>query len=132
MTPFMGFQSGNTDTDLRDPRYQRSRGQVKKASELIMIAEASNNNWHDQTKSGFYNGAALAGESECWLRRLGARHGKRSKDGLNAWTNFAFFDGHVALYPSKDFQKEPGRNDNRCQWITQGTIFYLRQQKGRV
>jgi prepilin-type N-terminal cleavage/methylation domain-containing protein/prepilin-type processing-associated H-X9-DG protein len=130
MTPFTSFLSGATDADLPLPRHQRHRGLIKKSSEMIMVVEASNNNWHDQTNPGKKDGVTLTGDSRCYLRRLGARHGKKTADGLNAGTNFAFFDGHVALFPSKDFQIEPGKNDNRCEWLTSGTIFYVRQQNG--
>ena len=127
-TPFMGWQSGTSMTQLNDPRWQKHRGQVKKASELVMVVEASDVNWHDQGV-GKLNGVPLTGK--IYLDRLGARHGKKSGDGLNAWTNMAFFDGHVASYNSEQFQKQPDRNDNRCQWLLTETIFYLTQQSGR-
>jgi len=132
MTPFMGWQSGATDANLADPRFQRHRGQVKKAAELIMVAEASNNNWHDQVSPGTYNGVTLSGSDTCRLRRLGARHGKKTANGLNAWTNFAFFDGHVALFPSAKFQQNstnPTGDNAAIEQYTE-TIFYLRQQQG--
>ena len=127
MTPFMGWQSGTDWTNLLDPRFQRHRGMVKKAGELIMIAEASDGNWHDQG-AGNYNGVALTGKIH--LARLGARHGKKTADGLNAWTNFAFFDGHVGLFPTEKFQKHsnPSTNDNAAIQMHTETIFYLRQQ----
>lgn len=124
LTPFMGWQSGTDIKDVNDPRWQRYRGQVKKASELVMIVEASDINWHDQGQ-GVKDGVPLP---NIFLDRLGARHGKKSADGLNAWTNFAFFDGHVASYFTEQFEKYPGRNDNALQWMNSGTIFYLGQQ----
>jgi prepilin-type processing-associated H-X9-DG protein len=30
-----------------------------------------------------------------YLRRIGARHGKKTVDGLNAFLNICYFDGHV-------------------------------------
>jgi prepilin-type processing-associated H-X9-DG protein len=121
ITPFISFLSGGTDAQVNDSQWQRSMGRVKKAAELVMIVEASNNNWHDQAM-GTFEGAALP---NIRLRRLGARHGKKTADGLNAWTNFAFFDGHVALYPTKDFQFP----QNKIATYYQETIFYLNKQR---
>jgi len=127
MTPFMGWQSGTSTANLADPRFQRHRGLVKKASELVMVVEASDVNWHDQGV-GRINGVPLTGK--IYLDRIGARHGKRTGDGLNAWTNLAFFDGHVGLYPTEKFVKAAHANDNALEWLTSETIFYIRQQKG--
>ena len=127
-TPFMGWQSGTSMAQLNNPLWQKHRGQVKKAAELVMVVEASDINWHDQGQ-GMKGGVPLP---NIFLDRLGGRHGKKSADGLNAWTNMAFFDGHVASYNTADFEKEPTKDDNRLQWITQGTIFYLDQQHGKV
>jgi prepilin-type N-terminal cleavage/methylation domain-containing protein/prepilin-type processing-associated H-X9-DG protein len=124
-TPFMSYLSQADESDIKDPRLQRTQGRVKKASELIMLVEASNNNWHDQ------NNKVSPPYEPQHLRRLGARHGKKTKDGLNAFTNFAFFDGHVSLFPSERFQKKhPTQNDNMLEEMTKETIFYLRQQRG--
>jgi prepilin-type N-terminal cleavage/methylation domain-containing protein/prepilin-type processing-associated H-X9-DG protein len=127
MTPFMGWQSGNSAANLADPQFQRHRGQVKKAGELVMIVEASDGNWHDQSV-GKKNNVDLTGK--IYLARLGARHGKKTGDGLNAWTNMAFFDGHVSGYESSQFQKAAHTNDNALEWMASGTIFYLKQQQG--
>ena len=127
-TPFMGWQSGTSMADLNNPLWQKHRGQVKKSAELVMVVEASDVNWHDQSQ-GQKDGVPLP---NIYLARLGARHGKKTADGLNAWTNMAFFDGHVASFNTEQFEKEPTKNDNHCQWITSVTIFYLTQQNGIV
>ena len=119
--PFMGFQSGATGAKMASAAFTRHRGQVRKASELVMVIEASNNNWYDQAQ-GQQGGVPLP---EIWLRRMGARHGKKTGDGLNAWTNFAFFDGHVAMFPTKIYQNPRFHLDN---FYTE-TIFYLNRQK---
>ena len=59
-----------------------------------------------------------------FLRRLGARHGKVSADGANAYTNMAFFDGHVATYPTAQFESPKDMMDNQRQEV----IFYLNKQ----
>ena len=112
--PFISFLSAATIAQMNDPAFSRSMNKVRKGAELIMLVEAANNNWYDQ------------GDAYPWLPRLGARHGKKTGDGLNAWTNFAFFDGHVSLYPSADFQ---GPNKDMPDRFYQGTIFYLNKQQ---
>jgi prepilin-type N-terminal cleavage/methylation domain-containing protein/prepilin-type processing-associated H-X9-DG protein len=96
--PFMGWQSSGVDPlRLKSPAFQRNLSMVKQASKLVMIVEAADQNWWDQTESTKYPGI-------CWLRRLGARDGKALwPDGIFAFTNFAFFDGHVELYDIERF-----------------------------
>jgi len=121
-TPFMAFLSSTTAADLQNPQYQRHMGLVKKASELLMIVEAANNNWYDQTESQKYPGN--------FMTRLGARHGKKTANGANAFTNFAFFDGHVSLYATEPFEHThttpPAANqaDNQVREV----IFYINKQ----
>jgi prepilin-type processing-associated H-X9-DG protein len=101
ISPFMGWQSGSASNpqQTKDPEWQRRLSMVKQASKLIMIVEAADQNWWDQTESTKYPGI-------CFLRRLGARHGKaHGPDGLFAYSNFAFFDGHVALYDVEPFAR---------------------------
>jgi prepilin-type processing-associated H-X9-DG protein len=44
--------------------------------------------------------------------RLGARHGQLSASGLQAYTNIAFFDGHVALFETRSLTiAAPGAPD---------------------
>ena len=124
-TPFMGFNSGATQADIDNPAYARTMSMIRKPAEFVMLVEASNNNWVDQAANG-----------NIYLKRLGARHGKKTADGLNAFTNFAFFDGHVGLYPSADYTKAcpagtPGaaNPDNMLPAMVRETIFYLNQQK---
>jgi prepilin-type N-terminal cleavage/methylation domain-containing protein/prepilin-type processing-associated H-X9-DG protein len=131
-TPFMGWQSGTSMTQLNDPRWQRHRGQVHKASELVMIVEASDINWHDQNSPGKVGNIDLSPPNSQRLNRLGARHGKKTANGLNAWTNFAFFDGHVALYPSEIFQVDRfptiNYNDHNLENLVTETVFYINKQ----
>jgi hypothetical protein len=44
----------------------------------------------------------------------------------------AFFDGHVDMYNSADFQLNDAKTDNALQWMVQGPIFYLNQQNGKT
>jgi len=122
-TPFLYFNTSDPTTltkDLRSPAWQRQAGQVKKSAELIMIVEASNKNWFDQTESKKYAGQ----KPGIFLRRLGARHGKLSGNGANAFTNIAFFDGHVSLYDTAQFE-DPKDHMDDC---ASGVIFYINKQ----
>jgi prepilin-type processing-associated H-X9-DG protein len=115
-TPFVYFNSGD-GAEMKDSGWQRSMGQVKKGSELLMLVEASNPNWFDQTESSTHPGN--------FLRRLGARHGRISADGANAQTNFAFFDGHVGTYDTARFESPKDMMDKQ----TQEVIFYINKQR---
>jgi len=118
-TAFLYFNS--TDPyKLQSPAWQRQLSMVKKTSELMMIVEASNENWFDQAASNTY-------PNSVFLRRLGARHGRKTADGANAFTNIAFFDGHVALYPTQPFENPKDVMDN----YIRDTIFYLNKQHGK-
>jgi prepilin-type N-terminal cleavage/methylation domain-containing protein/prepilin-type processing-associated H-X9-DG protein len=110
-TPFVWFNSTSTITEVKDGGYKRTMGLIRKASDMIMIVEAPNPNWHDGTESTKYKGNFLV--------RLAARHGKKTTPG-NAFTNIAFFDGHVMLYPTDKFQakSQPGKFKDE-------TVFYL-------
>lgn len=65
---------------------------VRHSDVLAMVVEASSLNW-------ISNGATvnpITGETG-YMARLAARHGQKSDRGCNAYTNIAFFDGHVTL-----------------------------------
>jgi len=118
-SPFVWFNSSTTVADLQDPGFQRNLSLVRKPSELIMLVESSNPNWYDQA-------APPAPIPEMHLRRLGARHGKKTADGYNAYTNFAFFDGHVGLYATLQYQMPATFPADK--WFRE-TIFWVGNQK---
>jgi len=119
-SPFVWFNSTTTVADLQDPGNQRTMSAVvRKSSELIMLVEAANPNWYDQN-------TPPAPIPEMHLRRLGARHGKRTADGYNAFTNFAFFDGHVAMFPTQRYQLPATFPADK--WFNE-TIFWVNNQK---
>jgi len=122
-TPFLYFNTPDPvklPKSLHSPAWQRHQGQIKKSAELMMIVEASSNNWFDQTESTKYQGQ----KPGIFLRRLGARHGKVSGNGANAYTNIAFFDGHVALFDTAQFE-DPKDHMDDC---ASGVIFYMNKQ----
>jgi prepilin-type N-terminal cleavage/methylation domain-containing protein/prepilin-type processing-associated H-X9-DG protein len=121
VTPFLWMNGTGNDPAaitalLGDPAYQRNMSMVKKASEMIMIVEAGDKNWYDTKTTKQANHPIK-------LPRIGARHGKRTGDGLDAWTNIAFFDGHVGLYATLPFSLNGPSAFNR------DTIFYLNKQR---
>jgi prepilin-type N-terminal cleavage/methylation domain-containing protein/prepilin-type processing-associated H-X9-DG protein len=118
--PFVWFNSTTTPQNVQDPGLNRHMGLVRKPSELIMIVEASNANFYDQT---------AVGNPPLNMRRLGARHGKKTADGRNAFTNFAFFDGHVGLYASEQYQTPPTGSNFPADKFFQETIFWVGNQK---
>jgi prepilin-type N-terminal cleavage/methylation domain-containing protein/prepilin-type processing-associated H-X9-DG protein len=120
-SPFIWFNSGATMADVRSPAYQRTISMVKRSSEMVMLVEAANPNWYDETTSTTNGGETV------WLRRLGARHGKKSGGGLNAWTNIAFFDGHVGKFDTAPICNPQNGLDD----LAQNTIFYLNLQRGK-
>jgi prepilin-type N-terminal cleavage/methylation domain-containing protein/prepilin-type processing-associated H-X9-DG protein len=117
-TPFVYFNVSTAT--LNDPGWPRNMSMVTKPSELIMVVESSSPNWYDQTASTKY-------PNNVFLRRLAARHGKKTVDGANAYTNMAFFDGHVDLYPTAPYENPANVMDNQVR----APIFYLNKQRGR-
>jgi prepilin-type N-terminal cleavage/methylation domain-containing protein/prepilin-type processing-associated H-X9-DG protein len=137
ITPFLYFSGSDTTMtgDLESPMWQRNMSMIKKAAEVVMIVEAADTNWVDQT-------AMPAPYDYIRLKRMGARHGKKTADGLNAWTNLAFFDGHVGYYPTEKFTRAcptadlalyqgAGSGDNMLVTFYSETIFFLNKQRGR-
>jgi len=122
VSPFMGWQSGSASTagqlKTKEADWQRKLSMIKKASSVVMIVEAADQNWWDQTASTKYGNLAQ-------LKRLGARHGKtHGVDGIYAWTNFAFFDGHVAYYDVEPFETTANAHIN-----SRDPIFNLKRQQ---
>jgi prepilin-type N-terminal cleavage/methylation domain-containing protein/prepilin-type processing-associated H-X9-DG protein len=100
--PFVYFVSG-TDAatgeaelaDISDVRYSRTTSMIRHSSLMVMIVEASGINFVTQTAVK----DPVTGNNH-YAPRLGARHGSRTQDGRNAFTNLAFMDGHVELFPT--------------------------------
>lgn len=130
-SPFMYFnQPTMIAAQLPAKENQRNLSMIRKPSEFVMIVEAADPNWMDQTASTRY-------PNDICLRRMGARHGKRTSLGTDAFINLAFFDGHVALYPTQPFSRRVAEGnsvyggaspDNGMITFTKDTIFYLSKQ----
>lgn len=93
-SPFV-YYNAKDDVALNDSRnWTRTLSMIKKPSEFVMLVEGQANNIRNPG-SGAYAGDRMP--------RLNAPHGQKTKDGKEAWTNMAFFDGHVVLEPSIRF-----------------------------
>ena len=111
VTPFVWLES---DADVANPLYHRSLSQVYKGAEMVMLVEANQYNWIKK------------GTAPHYLNRLAARHGKQTTDGTNAFTNFAFFDGHVAPYATQPL--DANYLDTYTTGYTHATTFFLNKQ----
>jgi prepilin-type processing-associated H-X9-DG protein len=121
VSPFMGFTSSVADVDLKDRRFQRNISMIRKSSLMVMIVEAADPNWHD-------NSSVLNPEGKTvWIYRLGARHGKKTANGYNASTNMCYFDGHVDLLPTEPFYY----NDPLTFGEGSGHVLYVNMQRSR-
>ena len=89
---------------IRDPNHARNISMVKRTSLLVMVAEAGDPNWVTQSPPPFVKGKLQ------YACRMSARHGHLSTDKLNAYANFAFFDGHVSLMPTEPIDYNDGTN----------------------
>jgi prepilin-type N-terminal cleavage/methylation domain-containing protein/prepilin-type processing-associated H-X9-DG protein len=116
-TPFVYINNGVPTPNLVDPKRSRSISAIKKSSVFVMLVEAAEANMT-------LNSGGVPADSTNQTPRLGARHGKRSATGRDAWTNLAFFDGHVALMATEPISKTGFGNMREAQ----GAIFFLSKQ----
>jgi prepilin-type N-terminal cleavage/methylation domain-containing protein/prepilin-type processing-associated H-X9-DG protein len=86
---------------IADPKYSRTISMIRHSAVMAMICEAASINWNSQTVSPV-NGV------NHYAPRLGARHGQSTPDSTNAYTNIAFFDGHVSLSPTLPIDSNAG------------------------
>jgi prepilin-type N-terminal cleavage/methylation domain-containing protein/prepilin-type processing-associated H-X9-DG protein len=95
--PFIWLNSSNAvenDTALKSQDWIRHIGLIRKPAEFVMVVESPHRNCVDQNGANGHK-----------TRRLAARHGKKTQDGTNAFTNIAFFDGHVVMYPTEPWDR---------------------------
>jgi prepilin-type processing-associated H-X9-DG protein len=135
-SPFLWFNKSD-DIALKDSvNYGRNLSQIRKAAEFVMLVEGGSNNVQNP---GPGTPPAGAGPVQHLCPRIAARHGKRTPDGLNAFTNFAFFDGHAESEPSVNYDHDgegygpctpgPGEPDYAFDGYVQGTIGFLNLQR---
>jgi prepilin-type N-terminal cleavage/methylation domain-containing protein/prepilin-type processing-associated H-X9-DG protein len=107
-TPFVFFAPDasapmSVDQCLTSPVFSRSLSQVHHSGNMVMLVESSSLNYGDQTTGVTANGTTIVegNNQNIVVSQLAARHGQKSRDGYQAFTNIAFFDGHVAIYPTQ-------------------------------
>ena len=104
---------------LQCPAYSRTISNIRKSAVVVMLGEADAINWVD-------NGDHPRNGHDQYAVRMGARHGQISSDKNNAYMNLAFFDGHVALFPSQDVNYTVG--GTAAMREANGMIFILHNQ----
>jgi hypothetical protein len=122
VSPFMDFISSATDATIVDPKFKRKISMITKSSVVVMVAEATDPNWVDQTMTTMPDGKSVR-----YIRRIGARHGKKTIDGYDAFTNVCYFDAHVELkatYPISTVNAD----DDATLHEASGFIIYLNRQ----
>ena len=123
--PFIYYNNSTTvtpDQALTDSngRWTRTLSMIRKPAEFVMLMETNSNNPLDQAQ-------VVAGHK---ARRLAARHGQKTSDGMNASTNMAFFDGHVTSFPTAQWDtKDPQKNQTGFIANKRDAIFYLNDQR---
>lgn len=100
-TPFVGFFTGTVDADLLDPAFARNTSMVRRSGQTAMILEGA-------------EGRTFA------PKFIAGRHGSKTSDGKNAFTNVAYFDGHVGLIPTA-----PWFTQGDFTPVAEGTVIYL-------
>jgi prepilin-type processing-associated H-X9-DG protein len=122
----------NIGKQLTASGYGRTLADVKHSDVLCMLAESSYIDWMlGGTK---YTGTALPplqGET-MWMPSLAARHGRATVNHNNAYTNIAFFDGHVAEFatqPIEDYVNAAGVGGGPNIPKSLGVVFTLDQDQ---
>jgi len=112
------------DGQLQHTSWSRNLGNIHKSALVVMIGEAAAMNWTDGTKSTYQD---VKGNYN-YILRWGARHGQKTNDGTNAFTNVAFFDGHVDLLATEPYEAVQGGTVNITEGNPGGAIFVLNRQ----
>ena len=112
--PFVQLTS---DADCQNIGYKRTIAFIRHPSEMVMMVESNQYNWIKKTST----------DPPHLLDRLASRHGAFTADGTglpaktNRSSNFAFFDGHVASFPTAPFDAQYLTAFNQ----NSGTEFFL-------
>src|SRR5262249_55230258 len=95
-TPFMCFDKPGTAPDDEPSttlRYKRNINMINNQSRMVMVVEATEIIWDSPNTNGV----------PPWQPRMRGCHGSPLNNGLDGYTNFAFFDGHVTKYSTTPF-----------------------------
>jgi prepilin-type processing-associated H-X9-DG protein len=111
--------------------YQRKITMVKKSSVMCMVAEAAGINW-TMSGTGYTVSASTVNGEANWMYGIAARHSKSSNKN-HAWTNIAFFDGHVSSFDTKPLSTyvDPTTSKGGADVIPQsmGVVFTLNRAR---
>ncbi|MBV8780135.1 MAG: type II secretion system protein [Phycisphaerae bacterium] len=120
-TPFVGFDvsADGGDTDSKNLKYSRNVSQIRKGAEVAMLFEGNVTSYATE-----YDGSAV---HTLQPKFIAARHGGKLNNGLDAQTNIAFFDGHVAL-TGTDAWTRAGADDTAFSPPVNGVIVYMSDQ----
>jgi prepilin-type N-terminal cleavage/methylation domain-containing protein/prepilin-type processing-associated H-X9-DG protein len=103
--PFVYFDGAGGKSvapTLSNPGYVRNLSDVRHSAVMAMVVEASTPEWFLAGGTTTVTAETINGET-MYNYCLAGRHGDVSANGLNAFTNIAFFDGHVSLFPTQPF-----------------------------
>ena len=127
-TPFLWFnpaepnEAGNIDAALSDHYFQRNLSMIRHSASMVMLVESVSYNWYNVP------GGVPAANPAIVLPELSARHGQMTRDGFDAYANFAFFDGHVALLPTYPMSRDAYNNYAPLTQFYPGFALFLNAQ----
>jgi prepilin-type processing-associated H-X9-DG protein/prepilin-type N-terminal cleavage/methylation domain-containing protein len=122
-TPFIYWNMATTAADgsliTNTANYRRSIQMIRSPNTMVCVLEGVSNNMFDDPSGSIGK-----------FPRLSGKHGDATNNGHDGTTNFAFFDGHVASFPTLPY------SNNGCNTYVGGaamptvaeTLFYLQQQ----
>ena len=92
-------------TTLKNPMgFQRKLSMITNTQQMVMVVEASAASWDANGNIGPTPPDVLP-NTPGHPQRLSGRHGDAQNGGFDGYTNFAFFDGHVAKFSTTPYSQ---------------------------
>jgi prepilin-type N-terminal cleavage/methylation domain-containing protein/prepilin-type processing-associated H-X9-DG protein len=121
---------------LKNPQgFQRKISMITNTQQMVMIVEASAVSWDANGNITPTAPDAFPAANAGKPQRLSGRHGDALNNGTDGYTNFAFFDGHVAKFSTVPYSQNAGTYSSAVLGggftlipTVQETRFYLTQQ----
>ncbi len=113
----------NTTNIVTTTAYKRKITQIKNRSRMVCLVESPCDIWDTPTSFP---------PSKCG--RLRGIHGDVTNGGIDGFTNFGFFDGHVSKYPTAPYTLNSAFGARANGWITPTvaeTEFYLQNENNQ-
>jgi prepilin-type N-terminal cleavage/methylation domain-containing protein/prepilin-type processing-associated H-X9-DG protein len=124
-TPFVSYTGWviGSGTSLKaamaNPLLSRKITEIRHSANMVMFIEADSFNWTDQSASDPKN-------PNIDVVQLAARHGNKSPDKQNAYTNIAFMDGHVGFFATAPLTTQiAGKKYPLANVVEPGLRFFL-------